>query len=143
MRCLLCSPVFIHRPNDSIKTNYKPDAAQANRPLSKVTTTHTRLTISGVASISLVRFQLRAPSSLGLTEHLGKKKKKQGFTPRLLPASEDFTLPGAYNLGLVRQIHLGGYIHGRALSVLLLRVPVVHTRTHTHTAPRFFFAYYM
>jgi len=27
---------------------------------------------------------------------------KQGFTPRLLSASEDSSLPGMYNLGLVR-----------------------------------------
>jgi thymine-DNA glycosylase len=28
---------------------------------------------------------------------------EQGFTPRLLSASEDSSLPGTYNIGLVRQ----------------------------------------
>lgn len=62
------------------------------------TTTQTRLTISGVASFSLVRFKSRPMPRIPRLIFRGN----QGFTLRLLLASEDSTLPEAYNLGLVR-----------------------------------------
>ncbi|KAH9983824.1 hypothetical protein BJV74DRAFT_849421 [Russula compacta] len=38
------------------------------------------------------------------TNHFWRCLHLSGFTPRLLPASEDFTLPGAYNLGLTNLV---------------------------------------
>jgi hypothetical protein len=54
----------------------------------------TQQAISGATSITLVRAASISSCPLVYT--------KQGFTSRLLPASEDSSLPEMYNLGLVR-----------------------------------------
>ena len=80
----------------------RPHAARATCLLSEDTTTQTRLTISGAASISPVKYvSLTHIAPYPLADTPGGKPK-QGFTPRLLSASEDSTLPGTYSLGLVR-----------------------------------------
>ena len=54
-------------------------------------------TTFGTVFISLVRFESLLTHVLLSTSHIG-------FTPRLLLPSEDVTLPGRFNLGLVRII---------------------------------------
>ncbi len=76
------------------RSSTQPRAARATCLLLEDTTMQTRQTISGAAFISLVRAASILSCPLVYT--------KQGFTSRLLPASEDSSLPEMYNLGLVR-----------------------------------------
>jgi hypothetical protein len=86
----LCSSLIVRAPHH---------AARAICLQSRGTTTQTRQTTFGVVCISLVRF-----GAVRLPFFTKNKNKLIGFTPRLLLASEDITLPEKYNLGLVRQI---------------------------------------
>ncbi|KAH9988169.1 hypothetical protein BJV77DRAFT_1023244 [Russula vinacea] len=60
----------------------------------------------------------------------GKHKKKQGFTPTLLPAAGDFSLPESYNLGLTNLVErpstseadLSSQEMASSVSVLLAKV---------------------
>ena len=76
------------------RSSTQPRAARATCLLLEGTTMQTRQTISGAAFISPVHGASISSCPLVYT--------KQGFTSRLLPASEDSSLPEMYNLGLVR-----------------------------------------